>query len=65
LRENTERPVTVTLGTNRLVKATEVDREVERVLRQPVRSPCSIPLWDGRTAARVAASLERRCGQLT
>jgi UDP-N-acetylglucosamine 2-epimerase (non-hydrolysing) len=60
LRENTERPVTVTLGTNRLVKAETVDRDVERVLRAPLRSACSIPLWDGRTSGRVVESLRRR-----
>ena len=38
LRENTERPVTVTLGTNRLVKAARVDEEVERVLARPART---------------------------
>jgi UDP-N-acetylglucosamine 2-epimerase (non-hydrolysing) len=60
LRENTERPVTVTLGTNRLVKAEAVDRDVERVLREPLRSACSIPLWDGQTSGRVVESLRRR-----
>jgi UDP-N-acetylglucosamine 2-epimerase (non-hydrolysing) len=61
LRENTERPVTVTLGTNRLVSARSVDQEVERVLAKPPRTECSIPLWDGRAAARAVASLRRRC----
>jgi UDP-N-acetylglucosamine 2-epimerase (non-hydrolysing) len=60
LRENTERPVTVTLGTNRLVTIDSLGAEVERVLAGSVRSARAIPLWDGRTAQRVVASLRRR-----
>jgi len=56
LRENTERPVTVTYGTN-LVVGTDPDRilaAIERVLASdpgPGRLP---PLWDGKTAPRIA-----------
>jgi UDP-N-acetylglucosamine 2-epimerase (non-hydrolysing) len=60
LRENTERPVTVTLGTNRLVTIDSIGGDVQRVLAGPVRSSCAIPLWDGRTAQRVVASLRGR-----
>jgi UDP-N-acetylglucosamine 2-epimerase (non-hydrolysing) len=60
LRENTERPVTVKLGTNRLVSARTVAAEVARVLDAPRRTPSSIPLWDGRAASRVADSLRSR-----
>jgi UDP-N-acetylglucosamine 2-epimerase (non-hydrolysing) len=60
LRENTERPVTVTLGTNRLTTPARVAEDVAAVLARPARVACRIPLWDGHAAARVAASLRRR-----
>jgi UDP-N-acetylglucosamine 2-epimerase (non-hydrolysing) len=59
LRENTERPVTVELGTNRVV-----GQHPERVLAayREVMSGHAIrrgppPLWDGRAAARIVAAL--------
>ena len=48
LRENTERPITVTLGTNRLVTAHSLDTEVERALTRPRRSACEIPFGTGK-----------------
>ena len=58
LRGNTERPMTVTHGTNRLVTA---DTLVAAMASDaPAHKPCAIPLWDGATAARVAADIERR-----
>ena len=59
LRDNTERPVTVTVGTNRLIQAESLDEEVLRVLETGRGERPVVPLWDGATAGRVAASLRR------
>lgn len=59
LRENTERPVTVTLGTNRLVRPGTVESSVEEVLMGRWPKGNVPELWDGQAAARVTASLKR------
>jgi len=56
LRPNTERPVTVEMGTNTVV-GTEPESIVsaaEKILRSPMPQPARIPLWDGKAAARAA-----------
>jgi UDP-N-acetylglucosamine 2-epimerase (non-hydrolysing) len=60
LRANTERPITVTHGTNRLVEVQELQAKALAALAQGRSSRKTIPLWDGHTASRVASDLELR-----
>jgi UDP-N-acetylglucosamine 2-epimerase (non-hydrolysing) len=56
MRENTERPVTVTLGTNELI-GQDTERLKDRaraILGGDVRQGAIPPLWDGRAGERVA-----------
>ena len=59
VRENTERPITVTVGTNRLVgqDPRRLYREVRNVLAGDVQRGQAPPLWDGRAGERIAALL--------
>ena len=59
LRENTERPITVLEGSNRLMKPERVPEAIDRILHGawPVgRKP---ELWDGNTAGRVVDNLKQ------
>ncbi len=59
LRENTERPITVTMGTNKLVghEMAALQREVRAVLEGRAKKGSVPPLWDGRAAERIAAAI--------
>jgi UDP-N-acetylglucosamine 2-epimerase (non-hydrolysing) len=57
VRENTERPVTLTMGTNTLVghDMERLYREVARVVAGVAKRNSVPPLWDGHAAERIAA----------
>jgi UDP-N-acetylglucosamine 2-epimerase (non-hydrolysing) len=52
LRPNTERPVTVTLGSNRLTNLDRLRKDVDDALGGPERKGQVPPLWDGQAARR-------------
>ncbi|MET7751496.1 UDP-N-acetylglucosamine 2-epimerase (non-hydrolyzing) [Micromonospora sp. NPDC005367] len=55
LRPDTERPVTISHGTNRLVGRADLPAEVRIALESPRPSePVTPPLWDGRAGGRIA-----------
>ena len=57
VRENTERPITTTLGTNRLI-GTDPSRlkyEARRILAGDTKKGSIPPMWDGNSASRIAA----------
>lgn len=59
-RDNTERPVTISRGTNRLIGTDpeDIGREVHRALKAPTIADHIPPLWDGHAAERIADVLE-------
>jgi UDP-N-acetylglucosamine 2-epimerase (non-hydrolysing) len=61
LRENTERPVTVTHGTNRVIgiRPDAILDEVRRTLADPMPDVPAPPLWDGQAASRIVGILAR------
>ena len=62
LRPNTERPVTISLGSNRLTTLATLRADLEAAIRRRESGeqlPCP-PLWDGRAAERIAEVLLER-----
>jgi UDP-N-acetylglucosamine 2-epimerase (non-hydrolysing) len=64
MRENTERPVTCEVGSNRLVgtQPENILAAYREVMSGQGRQPGIPPLWDGKAAQRIAAILANRLG---
>jgi len=64
LRENTERPITVSLGTNTLVGSDpdKLRSELSRVLAGKAKKGTVPALWDGHAGERIAAQLAESVG---
>jgi UDP-N-acetylglucosamine 2-epimerase (non-hydrolysing) len=59
LRENTERPITVTLGTNRLLSPKDLFSAIEDIRNSKWPAGSCPPLWDGKAAYRAVDSLAK------
>lgn len=59
LRPNTERPITITQGTNRLCKLEDLEIMAEEILSAKTVQKNKIDLWDGQTASRIVESVRK------
>ena len=61
VRENTERPLTITRGTNVLVgrNLDLLQKEIKRILSRDRKNAAPLPLWDGHSADRIAAAIAK------
>jgi len=57
LRPNTERPVTITLASNRLTQLSRLPTDIDEVLNAAPEIGRIPPLWDGKTAVRIIDAL--------
>ncbi len=62
MRPNTERPVTITEGTNRLCSIDDLEDKAEEMLGMEVGRHVAPALWDGHTAGRVVQSIKTNLG---
>jgi UDP-N-acetylglucosamine 2-epimerase (non-hydrolysing) len=63
MRENTERPITVTVGTNLMIgrDTARLCTEVRRILDGEAKRGHIPPLWDGNAAQRIADIVTQAC----
>ncbi len=57
LRPNTERPVTLTVGSNRLTNVATLAADLQQLLSTSPRIGSLPPLWDGRASERILENL--------
>ena len=60
LRENTERPITISQGSNCLANIKTLEKYVKQILKGDWKRSVCPELWDGNTATRVVENLKAR-----
>jgi UDP-N-acetylglucosamine 2-epimerase (non-hydrolysing) len=59
IRPNTERPITITRGTNRLCELKDIEYRADAILSGYVYQGKKIEFWDGKTAKRIVDFLKK------
>jgi len=68
VRNTTERPVTITMGTNVLIPhldTTEILNQFEKALKDTSKESAIPPLWDGHSASRIVTLIDRHFEEAT
>lgn len=60
VRPNTERPITITEGTNQLIKIPEILDRALTVLKNNRGHKNNLTFWDGQTANRIVSDMKKR-----
>jgi len=59
VRPNTERPITITHGTNQLCEVKDLEEKTESILSGSLSNRGKIEFWDGKTAHRIVEFLKK------
>ena len=60
LRDNTERPVTITQGTNQLCRPDQLINHFHKIVGKKTRQGIKIQMWDGNTAERIIKEIKSK-----
>jgi UDP-N-acetylglucosamine 2-epimerase (non-hydrolysing) len=62
LRPNTERPITITIGSNKLTSLENLSGDLDTVMKKDIKFGKVPPLWDGHASERIIQSIVDHSG---